>query len=243
MFIDYISHLENLTRKCEDFKNAITSIFFKYGQKDIPTVNYYCDTQAYQSYISPIKQCVELCKLIKPRYFTPSDAMSVSKTIFALDDSSKVSKLSDFTVNYNVLKSILALVERVSQDTFSSYDSEERQRINEAMHGGLEGCNYSCVAMSVSAVESRLYKLMTRANPDVTGKLDKMTLGQLIAEYNADKDSYLDVVPDKHKPLLELCNTYRIFSVHPKKVEVSATIAISILNLSIAFLSDPDTAT
>jgi len=43
------------------------------------------------------------------------------------------------------------------------------------------------------------------------------------------------------EPLLQLCNTYRTFSVHPKKLKIKPTLAGSILNLSIEFLTDQDT--
>ena len=82
---------------------------------------------------------------------------------------------------------------------------------------------------------------MSIANPDAIPKLEDMTLGQLITEYIQNKEAYKYIVPKKHKALLELCNTYRIFSVHPKKEDISPGIASSILNLSLVFLTDDNT--
>ncbi len=158
-----------------------------------------------------------------------------------LEDSAKVMSRKNFNLHFDVLKSSLSLVKHEMLPFCSSFDAEERERINEAIHDYFENCNYSCVAMSVSAVESRLLKLMGLTNPDRILRLEDMTLGQLITEYTQNKEAYKNVVPKKHEPLLQLCNTYRIFSVHPKKEEVSSGIASSILNLSLAFLTDTNT--
>ena len=240
MFIDYISHLEDLKGTCETFKMSISGVYFDSGQLEKSIGMFYCGTVTYQSYFAPLKQCVELLRLLRPRSFTQTNMNTITRTIAALDNSKRSDTVKHWITYYNVIETQLSLVADEMQSTFSSFDSEERERINEAMHNSLEGCNYSCVAMSVSAVESRLYKLMTLAKPDSTGDLSKMTLGQLIKEYSENESSYQNIVPDKHDALLALCNTYRIFSVHPKSEYVSGGIATSILNLSITFLSDPD---
>ena len=111
---------------------------------------------------------------------------------------------------------------------------EEKIRLNEAIHCLLENCYYASVTMAVSATEFRLLKLMKFTG----GKrgLDKLTLGQLISEYLENKETYSKVISKEFEPLLELCNTYRIFSVHPKKKKISRRVATSILNLAIEFL-------
>lgn len=240
MFIDYISHLEDLKGTCETFKTAITQIYFASGHLPKAIQLFYCDTVVYQGYFTPLKQCVELIRLLRPRSLTQYNMDTITKSIAALDDSKRHATIERWNTRYKVIETQLALLANEMKSTFSSFAPEERERINEAMHNSLEGCNYSSVAMSVSAVESRLYKLMTLAKPDSIGDLDRMTLGQLIKEYNENESSYQNIVPDKHDALLALCNTYRIFSVHPKSEYVSGGIATSILNLSIIFLSDPD---
>ena len=137
-------------------------------------------------------------------------------------------KLLEFFSNESVKKQI--------EDRLSILDSEERRRLNEAIHCFLEDCNYSSVAMSVSAIEFRLLSLMKSVQPDQ--KLENMTLGQLINEYLSNKDKYGRVIPKKYEPLLEHCNTYRIFSVHPKKEKISKSIATSIIHMTFQFLLD-----
>lgn len=78
-------------------------------------------------------------------------------------------------------------------------------------------------------------------------QFEKATLGQLIQVF--DKNEYTDnkydkikqLMPDRHRPLVQLLNQYRILSAHHKEVKVTPQIAESILNLSFAFLIDPET--
>jgi len=149
--------------------------------------------------------------------------------------------IDDFIRNIELIKLCLQLEMSTLSDFCSAFDEEEKERMNEAIHDCLEGCNYSCVAMSVSAVESRLLKLMCLAMPNSQQELEMKTLGQLILEYNNNKGSYKNIVPQMHEPLIGLCNTYRIFSVHPKRVNVNAREANVILNLAIKFLTDENT--
>ena len=90
--------------------------------------------------------------------------------------------------------------------------------------------------MSVSAIEFRLFSLMMAICPDP--KLEELTLGQLIREYLDNKQKYGNVIPKKHEHLLDHCNIYRIFSVHPKKEEINKPIASSILSMTFLFLLD-----
>jgi hypothetical protein len=65
-----------------------------------------------------------------------------------------------------------------------------------------------------------------------------LTLGQLIKEYTDHKEKYDNVIPKKHEALLDYCNTYRVFSVHPKKEKITRAIATSILCMTCNFLFD-----
>ena len=113
--------------------------------------------------------------------------------------------------------------------------------MNEAIHNYFEGCTYSCIAMAVSAVESRLLKLMSIVNPEVANELGNKPFGSLISEYTDNKKVYKLIVPKRHESLLELCNEYRILSVHPKRKVIRKTILNSIFNLSLEFLTDAET--
>jgi len=67
-----------------------------------------------------------------------------------------------------------------------------------------------------------------------------LTLGQLINEYLDNKEKYGKIIPKKYEPLLEYCNTYRIFSVHPKKEKINKSVATSILHMTFQFLLDKE---
>jgi hypothetical protein len=240
MKIDYISNLEHADELCDSFKDSILTVFFKGGSVTKSITPNYCDTKHYQKRLTPVKKCVEFCRILKPKSIA-DHFESLLETVSYLEDSRQVENIRGLNVHIEFLKSVLAVVRQEMSPLFSSFDDEERERINEAIHTYFENCNYSCIAMSVSAVESRLLKLMSIANHDAIPRLNEMTLGQLIKEYTDNEEAYKHVVPKKHKALLELCNTYRVFSVHPKKEEISAGIASSILNLSLAFLADKNT--
>lgn len=132
------------------------------------------------------------------------------------------------------------LLKSVTQKSrkLSLLNIEEKNRLDEALNCYISGCNYSAVAMSVSAVEFRLYSLMKIANPEA--KLERLTLGALIDEYLKCKEKYMNIIPEKQEHLLNFSNTYRIFSVHPKKEKINRLISTSILNMSFSFLFDEE---
>ena len=115
---------------------------------------------------------------------------------------------------------------------------EEIKRLTEAFNCYVQELNYSAVVMSVSAIEHRLFSLMISKCSDK--RLEDLTLGQLIKEYTDHKGKYFNVIPKKHEPLLNYCNTYRVFSVHPKKEKITRAIATSILCMSCSFLFDKE---
>lgn len=240
MFIDYISYLENALKECEGFKKSVLHLYFDDGRKKESTAQDFCLRPTYQEYFIPVKKCVQLCRILKLPSFERYNS-DLYEAASDLEDLLKMVDLKSFEVNVNVLIAEFAVAEEEIAVFCSAFDEEEKERINEAIHNHLEGCNYSCVAMSVSAVESRLLKLMCFANPNSEGDLEKKTLGQLIVEYINNKSKYKNVVPEKHEYLLGLCNTYRTFSVHPKKQRITNRLASSIFNLAIEFLTDQDT--
>jgi hypothetical protein len=113
---------------------------------------------------------------------------------------------------------------------------EERNRLNEAFNCHVQGLNYSTIIMSVSAVENRLYKLLKFKNPEA--KIDTFTLGQLIHEYTNNKENYGNFIPKKHEPLLDYCNYYRVFSVHPNKEKIKGSDSLAVLCMACSFLFD-----
>lgn len=240
MFIDYLSCFKNALKESEDFKKHIITVYFNEGRKKEYPVSHFCFSPTYQKYFMPIKKCVELSRILKIPSFERYDS-DLYEIMLDLEDAQEVKDLENFILTVDVLIAEFGVAKNEIDAFCSAFDVEEKERINEAIHNHLEGCNYSCVAMSVSAIESRLLKLMRLACPDSEQELEKKTLGQLIVEYIDNKSKYKDIVPREHENLLGLCNTYRTFSVHPKKRKIKATTASAIFQLAIDFLTDPNT--
>ena len=131
---------------------------------------------------------------------------------------------------------VFQLAKQELNQKISLLDNEERNRLNEAFNCYIQELNYSSIVMSVSAIESRLFSLMTLKQPKA--KIEKFTLGDLIREYLENKERYGNIIPDKHLPLLQYCNTYRVFSVHPKKEKINRANATIILCMTCSFLFD-----
>jgi len=240
MLIDYISNLERAEELCDKFEEVVLHYFFKDGKSNDNTTPNYCWTEVYQKGFTPIKACVQMCSMLKPEALRPYETTFIQAAA-SLETPRDIPKLQNFRRNFDFIRLVFGMAEEEILNFSSAFDDEEKIRINEAIHNHFEDCNYSCVAMSVSAVESRLLKLMCLASPDSEPELREKTLGQLIFEYLENKEQYKKVVPKKHEHLLQLCNTYRTFSVHPKKEKIKPTIAGSILNFTIEFLTDQDT--
>lgn len=240
MAINYFSNFEQAEELCDKFKEYVFDFFFEKGQKKESILPNFVWTLPYVEKYEPIKACVELCRILRL-----SSLNDYGPTFFKrasdLQNPRATKTFQMFELYLNVVRAGFKIARTEVSAFCSSFDEEEKERMNEAIHNHFEGCNYSCVAMSVSAAESRLLKLMCLVNPDSKQELEKKTLGQLIFEYVNSKDEYKNIVPEKHEPLLQLCNTYRTFSVHPKKQKITGMIASSILNLAIEFLVDQDT--
>lgn len=230
--IDYLSVLTDMEEECEEFKKDILQTFFENGT---PKIRFYAHTPRYHSYFDPIARTIEVCEIFGINHLDQNKD-SLLRRVRWLEDPRAVSRKDLFLIYVDFIKDVFSDVREERQEVFSTLGPAERERLNEAIHCFLEGCNYSAVVMSVSAIEFRLLNLMQAANSDE--RLEKLTLGQLINEYLTNKEKYKNVIPEKHESLLNLCNTYRIFSVHPKKEKIIKRTANSILNLTFEFLLD-----
>jgi hypothetical protein len=239
MIIDYISNFGNAVQLCEDFEKTVTNIFFSKGAEKESQQDF-CVDSYYREILWPIKACAELFRILCPHYLQEHEPFFIEE-LQSLEDYDDINELSEFRSRVRMIKMPFKAAEGEMRALSSAFDSEEAHRMNEAIHNHFEGCMYSCVAMSVSATESRLLKLMSLANPKFKQELGKKTLGQLIFEYSQNEEKYSSVVPHKHKPLLDLCNTYRTFSVHPQKGRLKRPVVNSIFYLSLEFLTDRDT--
>ena len=230
--IDYLSVLRDMEEKCEEFKKDILHRFFL---EETPREFYYTHTPRYRRHLDPITRTIEICEIFGINHLDQNKD-SLLRRIRWLEDPEGVDSKFRFTVHVNFIEDVVSGAKKERRKVFLTLEPAERERLNEAIHCFLEGCYYSAVAMSVSAIEFRLLNLMQIVKTDK--KLEKLTLGQLIKEYLDNKEKYSKIIPKKYESLLDLCNTYRIFSVHPKKEKIIKRTANSILSLTFEFLLD-----
>jgi hypothetical protein len=144
--------------------------------------------------------------------------------------------LDDFRKAIEFIKAIFEEAEKEIHERIALLNEQESTRLGEAFNCYVNELNYSTIVMSVSAIESKLFSLMMSTHNDK--KLEDLTLGQLIREYTDNKEKYGNVIPKKHEALLDYCNTYRVFSVHPKKEKINRANATTILCMTCSFLFD-----
>ena len=235
----YLWHLENMEDFCETFKRKIIETdFIDSKTKKIlsdPLFYTYCWTPLYQGYWKTLSDIVNICDMLGITHLELNKSV-MAQRIEWLDTPELLSKRSYFESYTDLIKEVFKKVEKELREKLQLLEEEEKYRLNEALNCYINECNYSAVAISVSAIEFRLLNLMQLVKPN--SKLEKYTLGELINEYLQNKKAYKNVIPKKHEPLLNLCNVYRIFSVHPKKEKITRAIATSIINMTFAFLLD-----
>ena len=237
---DYLQNLLDMENLLSDFRDEVTKSFFtdrKGSTKDRVDFSecYFCFHPTYRGFFDIIKRIVQVCDIFGIKHLE-KEKETLDKLVYLLETPFNVERKVGFDACLDEVEKRFSDVKNEVKEKISLLNLDEMDRLNEAIHCFLEGCYYSAVAMSVSAIEFRLFSLMMSTCPDP--KLKELTLGQLIREYLEDKQKYGNVIPKKHEPLLEHCNTYRIFSVHPKKEKINKPIASSILNLSFLFLLD-----
>jgi hypothetical protein len=132
------------------------------------------------------------------------------------------------------------------RDKIARLTCQECIRLDEAVVCYHYDCYYASVVMAVSAVESRLHKLIEKKDKALyTSSFKTATLGRIIElfddkHYKEQKyQAVKKILPKKHRRLLALLNQYRVFSAHTKNEEITAPIAGSVLNLAFALLMDP----
>jgi hypothetical protein len=236
----YIQALLNMERICKEFKEKMVSLPYKDPEAQFITRSgLLCFTPVYQSSLRVIKGVIEMIELFDIEILELYKK-NLLEQISVLESPNYVKNEKYFKYSMDRLIEIFSEknTKKEIQDKLSILSSEEISRLNEAIHCFLEGCNYSAIAMSVSAIEFRLLSLMLVVSRDP--KLEKMTLGQLINEYLNNKGRYMKIIPQKYEPLLEHCNTYRVFSVHPKKEKMNKSLATSILHMTFQFLLDQE---
>ena len=234
----YLFDMQNVEALFDRFEEEILHIFFASGKSEKASDDQYFYTPRFLQLFNPIEHVIDACGVFNIKAITKNEDF-IGERVYGLKDRSLPRDI--FKMLVSDIESVFRTAREEIEHLCSILDETETSRINEAIHDFFEGCYYSSVAMSVCAIESRLLKLMASAKSSEEEKLEDMTLGQLIREYLNNKEDYKSKIPEEHGHLLELCNTYRIFSVHPKEVEITKNKASAILNLSIAFLTDEKT--
>lgn len=237
---DYLQYLLDFETLCLTFKEIVIDYYFtdSTGSKrdKVDTSDtYFCFTPKYQQLFKIIKGIVEICDIFGIKNFEKCKN-EITNNVVLLEEPQNIQDGNAFEYYIDTIIGYFRSEKKEIEDKITPLKAHEIARLNEAIHCFLEGCYYSSVAMSVSAIESKLFSLMMSTCYDP--KLKELTLGQLIREYLDDKQKYGNVIPKKHETLLDHCNTYRIFSVHPKKEEINKSIANSILNMTFLFLLD-----
>lgn len=233
----YIEPLTRVPAICDEFRETIRRNFFGAGSgwaMAFSPNEWYCFTPLYRDYYDGLRRIIEICDVFGVAVLEKRKA-KLTQAVADLANPETVRNLANFESRLNLIKSIFADAEAELRTIPSLLSKEETERLDEAIHDLLEGCYYSATAMSVAAIEFRLLRLMKNASRDEG--LDDLTLGQLINKALSDK-TYSGLVPKKHEPLLQLCNTYRIFSVHAKAERITKSVSYSMLNLSLSFLLD-----
>jgi hypothetical protein len=237
----YLSILLQMTDYCEKFKADTISYAFtdSVSKKTLDnTRDYaYCFIPRFKAYWEVIRDIVDICDLLGISELDEEKSEMTQRVGF-LHNPWAIATRAAFEQHLGFITWAFKRASDELTRKLQLLDEEEKARLNEALNCYIQGCNYAAVAMAVSAIEFRLLSLMKSVKPNP--KLDEYTLGDLIWEYLQHKDEYENIIPNKHKPLLELCNQYRIFSVHPKKEKITRSIATSIINMAFAFLLDEE---
>lgn len=199
---------------------------------------WYCYTPFYQGLLQIVKNFSVLLKFLNIERIQSHTIAEVGGIVARLDNPEWVRKRTNVINDIRRIEELFEIFKTEIKETVDYLSDFEKGRLSEAIHNYLEGCYNSCVAMAVTSIEFKLLDILKSVNQENADKLEEFTLGTLINEYLKNKVKYKNVIPKRHEPLLELCNTYRIFSVHPKKEKVGSRIAESVLNLTFEFLLD-----
>jgi hypothetical protein len=237
----YLWHVEKMADFCKKFKQyVIDEDFTDKKTKTIsskPDMDTYCWCPRYEELWKNIYDIISICDMFGIEELAANQPM-LNDRVVCLHDPMSIQIRNAFEAYIDFIINSFTKFEKEIKNKLQLLSEEEKNRLNEALNCYIMGCNYSAIAMSVSAVESRLFSLMMSKCPSL--ELEELTLGQLINEYLNNKQKYGNVIPKKHLSLLEYCNTYRVFSVHPKKEKITRAIATSIINMTFSFLLDEE---
>lgn len=177
----------------------------------------------------------------------PYHGININDAIESLENPTRNLPIKKFKENIKEVVGIIKDEEKNLYTNLQGFTCLECQRLDEAILCKQNNCCLAATIMAVSATEARLHYLVKKKNKKIYKKyFENATLGELIKLFNKNEyknpifSSLKKIIPEKHKPLLDLFNIYRIVSAHPKAASLDYKIADSIINLVFAFLLDPE---
>jgi len=206
-------------------------------------LNCYRVFQFESGYFDYLKQFSNIADFLSSE---PAFVRDLNELIQILENPVLNSTLDDFNKNLDLLAACVDKIEEEIHLKLHSMTCLETQRLGESFVCFRAESYTASVTMAATAIEARLHYLVNKNNKKLyQQQFAKKTLGGIIEIF--DKNAYKDkkynglkkIVPERHKPLLDLINTYRIFSAHPKVTSLDYTTARTILLLSCLFLLDP----
>jgi hypothetical protein len=233
---DYLDTLGAVLDFIDEFENDTLSVFFKKTRK---SGKFYSVFPRYIHYWQPLQDIVSICDILGIENLQ-KNKQNLLYCLNLLRNTQLNQSKKFFKSRLELMKGYFQEAEGEIDRKIALLEENEWFRLNEALNCYVQELNCSAIAMSVSAVESRLYSLMKSENPSEEPNLKTLTLGQLIKEYVENKERYGSVVLEKHLPLLNYCNVYRILSVHPKKDKVTRANATAIMSMTFSFLFDKE---
>ncbi len=246
MILDYFEPLKNMSTYCQQFKEWVTKSFFmqktQYGYEKSDTAHgewycgHFCYHPDYQQRLEVIKRCIQISHVFGIAKLNVNQPKLLEKA-HKLGQPELVKTRGNLEENLDSISGAFASEGFPITTMISQMHSTETERLLEAVHSLFEGCRYSAVAMAVSAIEFRLLEFMRQVNASALKELETKPLGFLIDECLTNA-VYSKVLPERHRPLLSLCNQFRIFSVHPKTELIGQNEAMSVINLAFSFILD-----
>ena len=234
----YLKTLSNIEEFITDFKKDVYEMFKDETYNPIGTT--YFITGSKRESLDMLQQIISIIDVFG------IDVLDRNKKGFEnwleiIEYPPRLFKWDDINKFFENILSVFQMAKEELNEKINLLEEEERERLNEAFNCYIQELNYSAIVMSVSAIENRLFSLMISKYYDK--RLEELTLGQLIWEYTHNKEKYGNIIPEKHEPLLDYCNIYRVFSVHPKKEKINRSNTTAILCMSCSFLFDKNMKT
>jgi hypothetical protein len=167
MTLNYFKTMCNMEQVCDEFKSATKELFMittADGSRIFPKINsnpFYCFSPRYMQYIEYLIPSMEVCDKLGIQTLEMEKPL-LDSTLIRLQTPQIVQSWEGFEHHLNIIKKIFGETRDELWSVLSILSEDEMSRMNEAIHDLTEGCYYSSIAMSVSALESRLLDLTLR---------------------------------------------------------------------------------